>query len=71
MNARYYETKLNTVRWWADQLGAKTRTAMGTTVLWFDDLHNLEAMYLYCLDRGYTVARYGLTLELRRERIAI
>jgi hypothetical protein len=71
MNARYYETKLNTVAWWASQLGAKTHTVMGATFLWFDDPDSLEAMYLNCLDRGYTVARYGLTLELRRERIAL
>lgn len=71
MNARYYETKLNTVKWWADQLGAKVRTAAGTTFLWFDDAEHLEAMYLNCLDRGYKVFRYGLTLELRRERIVI
>jgi hypothetical protein len=71
MNAKYYETKLNTIRWWADQLDAKVRTTAGTTFLWFNDLDSLEAMYLNCLDRGYTVSRYGLTLELRRERIVI
>jgi hypothetical protein len=64
MNAKYYETKLNTVRFWASQLAAKSYTTTGVTFLWFDDLDHLETMHQVLLAQGRTVLRYGLTLEL-------
>lgn len=65
MNAtRTKETLLNTLGFWATQLEAKQYTTAGVRFFWFDDRDHLEAMHLVALARGYTVRRYGLTLEV-------